>query len=133
MAKKHGKNTVITIDANDLSGFISGSDFNRAADANETTSYGEDDRTYIGGLKGSTLSMEGFYDDDAAGPPAILIAALGTSVAGVRQVEGVGSGLPNEAFSGILTAYDESAPVDNVVTFSAEVQVSGAVIKTTQA
>jgi hypothetical protein len=133
MAKKHGKNTVITVDATDLSGFISGSDFNRAGDANETTVYGEDDRTYIGGLKGHTFDFEGFYDDDATGPPDTLIDALATSVAVVRQIEGIGTGLPNEAFSGILTAYDESAPVDNVVTFSASVQVSGAITRSDQA
>lgn len=133
MSKKHGKNTVVTIASNDLSAFINSSDFNRSGSADETTAYGEDDRTYIGGLKDSSFSFSGFYDDDAAGPPDILIPLVGTSVACVRQIEGVGSGLPNEAFSGILTSYDESAPVDGVITFSGEIQTSGAVVRTDQA
>ncbi len=132
MAKKHGKNTVVTIAGSDLSAYISSSDFSRTASADETTSYGEDSRTYIPGLKDSTFSFSGFYDDAVAGPPDILIPLVGTSVAVVRQIEGVGSGLPNEAFSGVLTTYDESAPVDGVITISGDIQVSGDVTRTDQ-
>lgn len=133
MAKKHGKNTVFTVDANDFTGYFNSSDFNRSGSADETTSYGEDDRTYIGGLRNATFSASGFYDDTATAPPDILIPAIGTSVDVVRQIEGVGSGLPNETFSGIVTDYNESAPVDGVVTLSMTIQCSGAITRSDQA
>ena len=132
MAKKHGKETTITIDGNDLSPYLSSSDFNRSGAADEVTSYGEDDRTYIGGLKGSTFSFSGFYDDTTTGPPDVLVPLVATIVPVIRQTEGVGSGLPNEAFSGVLTSYSESNPIDGVVTISGEITVSGAVVRSDQ-
>jgi len=133
MAFFHGKGTVVNVDGNDLSAFTSSSEFDQSADTHDVTAYGDDNRAYIAGLIDGTFSMEGHYDDGAAGPRAILQPLLGAAAVTVlRQPEGVGTGLAQDSFSGVLTSYNESAPVDDKISWSAEFQISGAVTSTDQ-
>lgn len=135
MARHHGKNTVVTIDGNDMSNFISDSTFSATTDTHDTTAYGMDSKEYIGGLTDGTFSCEGHYDDDAAGPRAIIkpIQVAATAVTVIRQPEGAGTGLEQDSFSAICTAYDESSPVDDKVSWSSEWQISGDITITAQA
>jgi hypothetical protein len=45
-------------------------------------------------------------------------------------VEGTGTGKPQDAFTGILKKYTETNPVDDMVTWSAEFEISGAITTT---
>jgi hypothetical protein len=132
----HSKATVITVDANDLSNYVtSSSELNKTTDTHETTAYGLDDKRYAPGLNDATFSMEGTYDSTAStGPRAVLngIYAGNVAVEIVRQPEGVGASLPQDVFDAILTSYVETAPVGDMVSWSAEFQVTGGVDTTAQ-
>lgn len=133
----HGKRTFISVDGTDMSTWItSSSELGKTTDTHEVTAYGQDSKTYAPGLNDATFSMEGTYNSTASTGPR---AKLNTVYAGndlveiIRRPEGTGSGLPGDTFNGIMTSYVETSPVGDMVTFSAEFQVSGDVDITPQA
>lgn len=133
MSWVHGKGTVITVATKDLSAFTKTSTLERTAKTHDVTGYGVDDELHSGGLKTGTFTMSGVYDNTAStGPRNVLNALLGTTVAVVRKGEGTGTGKPNDAFSGILEKYVETNPHDDMVTWSADIKVSGPVTATAQ-
>lgn len=135
MARVHAKNTVITVDSNDLSTFTNTSEFERTGDEHDVTTYGRDGHVFDKGLTNGTFTMGGFYDStESTGPRAVLEALVDSGVVDVvRQPEGEGTGLPQDAFDGLLTAYSESAPVADFIQWSATFRVSGSVDVTAQA
>lgn len=135
MARVHSKNTVITVDGNDLSAFTNTSEFNPTTDEHDVTTYGKDGRVFAGGLTNGSFTMGGFYDSTAMTGPRAVLQALkaGPPVTVVRQPEGAGVGLPQDSFSGLLTSYQESAPVADYQQWSATFRVSGDVDSTAQA
>lgn len=133
MAFVHGKGTVITLDGNDLSAFITDSEFSNDVDSHDVTTYGNDAKVYQAGLTDATFSMEGAYDDTATGPKAIIEPLLGGApVTLIRRPEGTGSGLPEESVSVIPTSYSETNPVADMVTWSCDFQCSGAITRSNQ-
>lgn len=133
MAFKHGKDTFFSVDGNDLSSFTKNSELGRTADSHDVTAYGNDDKAYISGLRDSTFSCDGSYDDGASSPGEIIEPLLGgAAVTLIRQAEGAGTGLPEHSVSVIVTSYVETNPVDGVITWAAEFQGTGAVTKSTQ-
>lgn len=133
MAFVHGMNTKITVATKDISPYTKTSSFEESADFHDTTGYSPTGqaRTKAGGLIDGKFTMSGTYDNTASvGPRNALKSLIGTSVAVVRNPEGTGTGKPNDAFSGILTKYTETNPVDDMVTWSAEIEISGAVTTT---
>lgn len=127
MAFKHGKDTVVDVDGNDLSAFTNTSEFSPSTDSHDVTTYGKDGHVYEGGLTDGTFTMGGTYDDGGSGPRGVLLALKGTSskVTVIRQPEGAGSGLPQDSFDGLLTSYVETNPVADMIAWSAEFQISG--------
>lgn len=127
MAKKHGKLTVIKVNATDLSTYTNASELTRTADTHDTTTYGNDAHRYNGGLLDGKFQMSGFYDSTAvSGPRATLeplIGVDGTTI--TRQPEGTGTGKAQDLFSAVLNSYVESSPVADFVTWTAEWNVDG--------
>jgi hypothetical protein len=133
MTTSHGKSTVVTVATKDISPFCKQSDYERTADSHDTTGYGLDDRTKAGGLRDAKFTASGTYDNTAlVGPRIVLHAALGTVQAIVRKVEGTGTGKPQDTFNGVLTKYVESNPVDDMVKWSAEWEISGPIVTIAQ-
>lgn len=135
MAFVHGKDTVVTVDSNDLSAFANTSEFNPTTDSHDVSTYGTDGHVFEGGLTNGTFTVSGIYDNTAStGPRAVLQPLKGTAakVTVTRQPEGAGSGLPQDTFDGLLTSYTETNPVADMVSWSAEFQVSGSVDSTAQ-
>jgi hypothetical protein len=132
MAKKHGKDTVIKLNSVDLSAFCNTSEFTRTADSHDTTTYGADAHGYDGGLTDAKATIGGMYDDSATGPRATIEPLIGTKVPYIRQPEGAGSGLAQDSCTVLVVSYVESSPVADMVTWSAELQVSGDVDSTDQ-
>lgn len=133
MAASHGKLTNITVATKDISLFTDNSSYAKSAPAHETTGYGVDDETYAGGVRANTFSMSGKYDNTAlTGPRNVLHAAVGTSVAVVRKLEGTGTGKPQDSFNWVITKYEESSPYNDVVKWSAEGSISGPITTTAQ-
>ncbi|HEY9416821.1 MAG TPA: hypothetical protein VIQ30_18855 [Pseudonocardia sp.] len=133
MAKVHGKNTVVKVDAVDLSGYVDSSELPRTADSHDTTTYGNDAHRYDGGLLDGTFTMSGTYDNTAAtGPKAVLEPLLGTVVPIIRQPDGTGTGKAQNSFDGLMTKYTETNPVADMVKWSCEFQIDGDVDNTAQ-
>lgn len=122
---KHGKDTVIKLNAVDLSAFVNTSEITRSADSHDTTTYGQDAHVFQGGLKNGTASMAGIYDDAATGPRATIEPLLGTVVTLVRQPIGTGPGLPQDSVQVLVTQYVETNPVADMIAWSCEMQLSG--------
>lgn len=133
MAFIHGRNTYIELDENDLSEFTNTSELGRTADSHDVTCYGKNSHVFQGGLKGGTASMGGIYDNTASGPRAVIEPLIGTVVPLVRQTEGPGLGLPQDAVDVLITGYTETNPVADMVAWSCEMQLSDDVDTTPQA
>lgn len=141
MAFQHGRDGEFKLDDSggtlrDLSNYVSNVDFPRDVDAPETTVFGNaGDRTYIaGGLRGASLSISGFWDPTAStGPDDVLSGALGATGDLTFNYNPSGTGAGKIEYSGesILTNYSISQPVDGVITFTGDLQITGAVTRST--
>jgi len=136
MAFEHGKVTVFKLDNSggtltDLSAYLNNVDFSREIDTPESTVYGLDDRTYIAGLRTASFSISGFWET------ANLDALVGTIVGQTAALEfeygpgGQASGDIKYTGSCYCTNYSISNPVDGIVSFTADFQVTGAVSRGT--
>ena len=135
MAFVHGSDSVFKLDnaggsLTDISTYVNNVDFPETADVAETSTLGASNKTYIVGLKDATISLGGLFD---ATVDAILGAVVGQSatLSFEYSPEGTGSGKVKYTGECILTSYTLSSPVGDVVGFSADLQVSGAVTRAT--
>lgn len=135
MAFKHGKDTYISIDSDDISVFTNTSELEVTVDEHDVTCYGADDHAFSGGLRAGAVTMGGIYDDTASGPKAILEPLIDAAalVTLIRRPEGTGTGLPQESLSVLVKRYVETNPVADMITWSCEMTKSGAITRTTQA
>lgn len=133
MSFVHGKDTYISLNASDLSAYVTTSELERTADKHDVTTYGKDDHVYQGGLGDGTASMEGIYDNTTSGPRDIIEPLIGTVVALIRRPEGTGSGLPEDTVDVLVEKYKETNPVADMVKWSVDLQLSDAVTSTNQA
>lgn len=127
MAKVHGKNMVVTLDGDDLSPYCNQCEFGRTADSHDVTTFGNDSHVFNGGLLNGTATIGGFYESISVtgGPRPIIEPLIGTVVELTRQPEGAGSGLPQDVVDVLVTSYNETAPVADMITWTAELQLSG--------
>lgn len=130
----HGKDTVLTIDGDDISIYTNSSSWEDSSDKHDVSCYGAERKAYAYGLGDGTLSMEGVYDNTAAGPKAILegIKDAGALVTLIRRPEGTGSGLPQESVSVLVEKYTETNPVADMIKWTCDLQMSGTITRTTQ-
>jgi hypothetical protein len=127
MSFQHGKNTFVSVGGDDLSDFTTTSQFEQSVATHDTTTYGKNAVVRSTGLKDGTFTMSGVYDNTAGtGPRAVLGALMATPavVEVIRQPEGTGSGKPQDKFDAICTKYVETNPVADMVTWSADFQLS---------
>lgn len=135
MSTSHGKLTVVKIATKDVSPFAKTSSLERGAKTHDVTGYAPagDAEIYAGGLRTSKFTISGVYDNTVSvGPRLVLVGQEGNMLAIIRQVEGAGSGKPQDAFNAILEKYVETNPNDDMVTWSADFQVTGPITSTTQ-
>jgi hypothetical protein len=131
MAASHGRFTKITIATKDVSPYTKNSTYEMAADVHDITGYGATNKRKAGGLKDGKFTCSGTYDNTVSvGPRNVLSGQEGNTLAIVRNVEGTGTGKPNDAFSAVLAKYVESNPVDDMVTWSADFEIDGPVVTT---
>jgi len=123
----HGKNTFISLNGSNLSTFCNTSSITRSADSHDVTTYGADDHSYQGGLKDGTASIGGIYDNTAgSSPKAVVEPLVGSVVSLIRRPEGTGAGKPQTVVNVLVLNYVETSPVADMVTWTAELQKSGA-------
>ncbi len=135
MAFVHGKDSVFKLDNSggtltDISSYVNSVDFPETADVAETSTLGSSAKSYIVGLKDATLSIAGLWDSTVDG---ILGAVVGQSATLSFEYSPEGTTGGNIKYTGecILTSYSQSSPVGDVVSYSADFQVSGAVTRGT--
>ncbi|MFR9804614.1 hypothetical protein ACL02T_20360 [Pseudonocardia sp. RS010] len=134
MAFVHGKGVVTSIDGDDLSAFANSVQFNRSADSHDVTTFGKDSKVYAPGLKDGTATIQGIYDSTAStGPGAVLRPLVGAAaVTLLYQPEGTGSSKPQASVDVLVTAYEETAPVADMISWSATLQLSDDIDDTAQ-
>ena len=132
---RHGKPTVFKVDNSggsltDISNTLTDVSFPRSVDTAETSAFGDSAKTYIVGLSDATVSVSGNYD---ATVDAHLAGVLGQAATLSFEYGPEGSTSTFVKYTGecILTSYEKSGAIGDVVTYSAEFQVTGAVTRGT--
>jgi predicted secreted protein len=141
MAFVHGKKAVFKIDnvggtLTDISAFCEEVSLPRSIETAEVTTFGDDAKEYITGLSDATISISGKFDaGNASAVDAVLTGILGSAstVSWAYRVNSASTSATNPEYQGegILTSYEISATVGDAVTFSAEVQCTGAITRAT--
>lgn len=134
---RHGKNSVFKVDNSggtltDISNTLNNVSMPREVETVETTSFGSSYRTYVVGFQNATISIEGTFD---ATVDAHLAGILGqdATVSFEYGPEGSTAGMVKYTGEAYATSYETSGAVGEVVTFTAEFQVSGAITRGTYA
>ena len=135
MSFGHGKSAVFKLDDSggtlrDLSSYINEASMPREIETAETTTFGSSAKSYITGLTDATISISGLFHATADG---YLAGVVGQSATLSFEYGPLGSTGGMVKYSGecILTSYEVSSPVGDVVTFSADLQVTGAITRGT--
>lgn len=138
----HGKNAAFKLDNStgtltDISNVVNDVGLSRDIETGETTSFGNSSKTYIVGLSDATISVSGSYDATVDAHLEGTIAALlgGTLASASFEVGPQGTAATSIKYSGeaLITSYEVSPAVGDVVTFSLDLQVTGAVTRGTYA
>jgi hypothetical protein len=132
---RHGKSTVFKVDnaagqLTNISDTLTDVSFPQSADTAETSTFGSSAKSYVVGLTDSTLSVAGNFD---ATVDAHLAGVLGQaeSLSFEYGPEGSTNGLVKYTGECILTSYEKSGAIGDVVSYSAEFQVTGAITRGT--
>jgi hypothetical protein len=135
MAFSHGKNTVFKLDDSgatlrDISAYLTSVSFPRSQELAETTTFGATAKTFLAGFGDATISIEGNWDPTVDG---YLAGILGQAATVSFEYGPEGGTTGDIKFSGeaILTSYETSSGINDVTTFSAELQVSAGVTRGT--
>lgn len=135
MAKVHGKGTAFTIDAVNIGQYSNEINFNREVDSHDVTCFGASAKAYAVGLKDGTAEISGVYDNTAVTSPGLVLRPLvgdETPVEFIYQPEGVGASKPQASVDVFVVSFEESAPVADMVTWSATLQFTGPIDDTPQ-
>jgi len=131
---RHGKNAyfaVVTPSGStiNLSSGLDTVSFDRDVDTAETTHFGDDDRTYLAGMRGATFSASGNFSSTHAETIESLLGAS-TNPQFRFGPEGAASGRRRLEGDFILTSFSEGASASDKVTMSFDGIVTGAVTST---
>lgn len=133
----HGKDTYFAVEDSaastlrDISIYLTSVALNQSNDTHDDTTFGATGHTFVAGLTNGKITLNGLWDKTAStGSNTVLqsLLGLGTTTVGFEYgPEGNTTG--NVKYSGecVLESYDQSAPVADLVSFTAVLQISGAV------
>ena len=132
---RHGKSTVFKVDNSggtltDISNTLTDVSFPQSVDTAETSTFGSSAKSYVVGLSDATFSISGNFD---ATVDAHLAGILGQAASVSFEYGPEGSTSTYVKYTGecYLTSYEKSGAIGDVVTYSAEFQVTGAVTRGT--
>jgi hypothetical protein len=127
MTMVHGKVGNVTVNAKDVSPFTNSIDWDTSADTSDVTTFGATGHAYFGGLTDGKVKLAGLYDNTVSvGPRAAVQASLGATVALIYRPEGISTGKPQTTVNVVVNSYKESVPVADMITWEAELTISGA-------
>jgi len=128
---RHGKASVFKVDNNagsltDISTVLTDVSFPQSVETAETTAFGSSAKSYIVGLTDGTISISGNFDKTV---DIHLAAIVGKTDSVSFEYGPEGSTATYAKYTGecFLTSYEKSGGVGDVVKFSAEFQVTGAI------
>jgi hypothetical protein len=130
----HGYDTYFAIEDSagttlrNISVHLNSVDFNRSADVHEDTTFGKRSKTKKGGLKDGQISLAGFWDKTAlTGSETVLDSLVGVfePVDWEFGPEGNVAGKLKKSGKGVLSAYNVSDPIGDLIAFTATVDISG--------
>ena len=139
----HGKNSGFHIrqagaasgTATNIGTYLTSVDFPRTVDTAEVTTFNTSNgsKTYVTGLNDATISVEGIWSTTPDGFFSALIgASSGTEFwQQVPSTNAASAPFVQNTGKAILTAYNAPSGVGDAVTFSADLQISGTVTRTT--
>lgn len=135
MAFVHGKSTVFKLDDSggtlrDLSSYLMEVSFPESIETADVTAFGASSKSYIVGLKDTTISLTGKWDSTFDG---YIAGTLGQAASLSFEYGPAGSTDGNVKYSGecYVTSYNIGSPVGDAVSASVELQVTGNVTRTT--
>jgi len=141
MAFVHGKKSLFKLDDSggtlqDLSAFCEEVSLSRDIETAEVTTFGDDAKEYITGLTDATISLSGKFDSaNASAIDPVLSGILGqaATVTYNYRISSDAIAATNPEYQGeaILTSYEVAGSVGDAVTFSAELQCTGAITRAT--
>jgi hypothetical protein len=133
MAFVAAKNTAFKLDnaagtLTDISAYIdSVGGIANTTDMAETTTFGATSKTFQGTLRnGDTISISGKWDS-ALNTQLVALLGLATSSTWEYHPAGTTAGLPKVSGECFVASYEVSSAVADLVTFSASLQITGAV------
>lgn len=130
MAFRHGKDSAVIADQYDISSYLNEISSSMSLETAETTTFGQNAKTYIQGLNDGTISFSGLFDGAANAIAPIfedIIANDTTAVITIAQDGGLTQGRSAILAEAKQTSYDISVPVSDVVALSGEFQVTGGI------
>lgn len=137
VAPRHGKGSQLSIDstAGSLVNFSSGINemsLSRELDTSDITTFQDNDKSYIPGLRGATLSFSGIFSSTHA---EVLDGIIGRNSTATMSWEfspdgSTASGRHLLKGEGFLTSIEYGASVEDAVSLSGELLISGAVQST---
>ena len=105
-------NPVVTINAVDMSDQCTSAVFTRLIESLESTSFGQTNRSYVGGLESSTLTVSMYNSFSASETYSTLSALVGTQVTVKIKPTSAATSATNPE-STLTGAYLESLPIVN--------------------
>lgn len=134
MSAAHGKDSYFAVEDSagstlrNISPYIKNIDVTYANDQSDTTTKGAEGHTYRPGLTTGTISITGLWDQTAStGSRTVLRSLVGVEITVGFEYgpEGNTSGQIKDSGECVLVSYKESSPIDDMVAFSAEFNISG--------
>lgn len=133
----HGRHTKCTIDGDDISIYTKTTSWENSVATHDVTTYGptREDQEFAAGLGTGKVTISGVYDDTALTGIDVVLQPLMDAklpVEYILQVAGVGTGKPQKKCDVLVSSFNISDPVDDMVTWTAELQRTGSVDHTPQ-
>lgn len=124
-----GKDTVVLVDAYDLSEYFRSADSNPRVPPLQATGFGKSSGVYILGAKDGTLALSGFYDTTIGASDEVLRSAFSRADSQVVTVgiAGLAVGDRADALQSRLTRYRKTSPVDGVAAIDVDFQADGGI------
>jgi hypothetical protein len=134
----HGKDSYFGVEDStgttirNLTPYLNSIDFNQSNDTHDDTTMGAEGHTYRAGLTDGTISLAGIWDKTATtGADTVLQSLVGVEITVGFEYgpEGNTAGQVKKSGECVLESYAESAPVADLVTWTASFKISGNVTK----
>ena len=133
MAATAGKDGSV-IFGGDTMAFVDSWTLSSSADVYDTSSFGDNDRTFIAGIRNATGTISGTFDNSDTAQAAIVDQMVsGGTIAATELTLRVDDSAPFgfKAASALLTNFEVSSSATDKVSFSATFQISGGFVEST--